>query len=100
VLAGIGRTPTGKPLEATIITNVYIDGFNLFYGALRKTPYRWLDLQKLCQLLLPRNTIVERNRKDVDTGVLSSVDTKTRRDSDSYVGFTGRVINDRCGTAH
>jgi hypothetical protein len=26
---------------------------------LRKTPYRWLDLQKLCQLLLPRNTISE-----------------------------------------
>jgi hypothetical protein len=26
---------------------------------LRKTPYRWVDLQKLCQLLLPRNTITE-----------------------------------------
>ncbi len=41
------------------ITNVYIDGFNLFYGALRKTPYRWLDLEKMCQLLLPNNTIGE-----------------------------------------
>ena len=38
---------------------MYIDGFNLFYGALRKTPYRWLDLQKLCGLLLPRNTVAE-----------------------------------------
>jgi len=25
-------------------TNVYIDAFNLYYGFLRKTPYRWLDL--------------------------------------------------------
>jgi hypothetical protein len=38
-------------------TNIYIDGFNLFYGALRKTPYRWLNLETLCQLLLPKNTI-------------------------------------------
>ena len=26
---------------------------------MQKTPYRWLDLQKLCQLLLPENTITE-----------------------------------------
>ncbi len=38
-------------------TNIYIDGFNLYYGALRKTPYRWLNLETLCQLLLPNNTI-------------------------------------------
>ena len=25
-------------------TNVYIDGFNLFYGALKGSPYKWLDL--------------------------------------------------------
>ena len=40
-------------------TNVYIDGFNLFYGALKKTPHRWLDLEKLCGFLLPGNTIGE-----------------------------------------
>lgn len=39
------------------ITNVYIDGFNLFYGALKKTPYRWLDLENLCGFLLPSNEI-------------------------------------------
>lgn len=38
-------------------TNVYIDAFNLYYGALRKTPHRWLDLAKLCQLMLPPNQI-------------------------------------------
>ena len=25
---------------------VYIDGFNLFYGMLKGTPYKWLDLEK------------------------------------------------------
>ena len=40
-------------------TNVYIDGFNLFYGALKKTPYRWLNVERLCHLLLPQNTIGE-----------------------------------------
>lgn len=38
-------------------TIVYIDAFNLYYGALRKTPYRWLDLAKLCQFMLPPNQI-------------------------------------------
>lgn len=38
-------------------TNVYIDGFNLYYGAIKGTPYRWLDIGKFCQLMLPKNTI-------------------------------------------
>ena len=38
-------------------TFVYIDGFNLYYRALRNTPYRWLDLSKLVRLLLPKNQI-------------------------------------------
>jgi hypothetical protein len=38
-------------------TNVYIDGFNLYYGAVRNTPYKWLDLAKLCQVMLPNDTI-------------------------------------------
>jgi hypothetical protein len=24
--------------------NVYVDAFNLYYGCIRDTPYRWLDL--------------------------------------------------------
>ncbi|MFQ6132332.1 MAG: NYN domain-containing protein [Armatimonadota bacterium] len=38
-------------------TRVYVDGFNLYYRALKNTPYRWLDLSKLCQLLLPEDQI-------------------------------------------
>ena len=40
-----------------IRTNVYIDGLNLYYRALRGTPYRWLDVGKLAQLLLPQHRI-------------------------------------------
>jgi NYN domain len=40
-----------------VITNVYIDGFNLYYGCLRGSPYKWLDLGKLCAMLLPGNEI-------------------------------------------
>ncbi|MDD4794638.1 MAG: NYN domain-containing protein [Dehalococcoidales bacterium] len=38
-------------------TNVYIDGFNLYYRAVRETSYKWLDLAALCQALLPKHLI-------------------------------------------
>ena len=38
-------------------TNVYVDAFNLYYGCLKGTPYRWLDLGALCRRLLPRDEI-------------------------------------------
>ena len=37
--------------------NVYIDGFNLYYGSLKGTSYKWLDLLAMCQMLLPNRTI-------------------------------------------
>jgi hypothetical protein len=36
---------------------VYIDGFNLYYGALRGTSYKWLDLDQLCHYMLPGHEI-------------------------------------------
>jgi len=41
------------------IANIYIDGFNLYYGALKRTPYKCLDLSKLAQTMLPSDTIQE-----------------------------------------
>lgn len=38
-------------------TNVYIDGFNLFYGALKGRQYKWLDLEALCRHLLPKDSV-------------------------------------------
>lgn len=34
-------------------TIVYIDGFNLYYGSLKSTPYKWLDLWAYFQRTLP-----------------------------------------------
>lgn len=33
-------------------TMVYVDAFNLYYGCLRGTPHRWLDLEQLARRLL------------------------------------------------
>ncbi|MFZ1925303.1 MAG: NYN domain-containing protein [Solirubrobacteraceae bacterium] len=33
-------------------TIVYVDGFNLYYGCLKDTPERWLDIGALCERML------------------------------------------------
>jgi uncharacterized LabA/DUF88 family protein len=33
----------------------YVDGFNLYYGSLRRTNYRWLDLEALCGQYVKRD---------------------------------------------
>src|SRR5690606_39894528 len=39
-------------------TAIYVDGFNLYYRALKNTPYKWLDLHALArQLVKPTNRI-------------------------------------------
>ena len=40
-----------------LLTNIYIDGFNLYYGCLKDTPHKWLDLDALCRRLLPQHRI-------------------------------------------
>lgn len=40
-------------------TYVYIDGFNLYYGALKNTPYKWLDVAALCNRLLTTNNVIK-----------------------------------------
>ena len=40
-----------------MITSLYVDGFNLYYRALKDTPFRWLDLRKLAEALFPNDTI-------------------------------------------
>ena len=34
-------------------TYIYIDGFNFYYGAVKNTPYKWLDFRSLFSKLLP-----------------------------------------------
>lgn len=40
-------------------TIVYIDGFNFYYGAVKGTPHKWLDLEALSRRLLPRDEITK-----------------------------------------
>lgn len=47
----------GPPVRVRTI--VYIDGFNLYYGACRAPGRRWLDLSALSTRLLPNDEIVE-----------------------------------------
>jgi uncharacterized LabA/DUF88 family protein len=39
-------------------TIVYVDGFNLYYGSLKNTAYKWLDLEALFTALLPQQDLV------------------------------------------
>ena len=38
---------------------IYIDGFNLYYGAVKNTPWKWLDMEKYFSFLLPHDDIQE-----------------------------------------
>lgn len=38
---------------AEIRARVYVDGFNLYYGAVKGTPYKWLNLVALARRVLP-----------------------------------------------
>jgi hypothetical protein len=49
--AAAGRNPPA------LSVNIYVDGFNLYYGCLRGTDYRWLDIGALCRRLVPSNPI-------------------------------------------
>jgi 6-hydroxy-3-succinoylpyridine 3-monooxygenase len=39
-------------------TRVYVDGYNLYYGCLKGTGYKWLDLRRLFELIL-RSVLLE-----------------------------------------
>ena len=41
-------------------TSVYIDGLNLYYGAVKGTPFKWLDPVRLSALVLPQACVVDR----------------------------------------
>jgi hypothetical protein len=44
-------------LGARLKVWAYIDGFNLYNGMIRGTPYRWLNLVEVCRKLLPRDKV-------------------------------------------
>ena len=38
-------------------TYVYVDGFNLYFGCVKGTPNKWLNIRRLCEILLPGNQV-------------------------------------------
>jgi uncharacterized LabA/DUF88 family protein len=43
-------------------TTVYIDGFNFYYGSLKKTKYKWLDLEALFRTVLSQQNLITKIR--------------------------------------
>ena len=43
--------------SGSMTLNVYVDAFNLYYGCLMDTPYKWLNLRTLCELSFPADQI-------------------------------------------
>ena len=51
-------SPTSPPKRPKPRTIFYIDGLNLYYGAVRPTPaLKWLDIARYCKLLRPHDDI-------------------------------------------
>lgn len=48
---------TPMPQLATRKSIIYIDGFNLYYGAIKGSPHKWLDLEKFFTLLRQHDDI-------------------------------------------
>jgi uncharacterized LabA/DUF88 family protein len=43
-------------------TNVYVDAFNLYFGCLKGTPYKWLNVAEMCRRSLPSHYSIQRIR--------------------------------------
>jgi len=60
--AGSRKWPLLIFMPPHLRTYIYVDGFNLYYRALRNTPYKWLDLKTLFRNLLgPQHDILAIN---------------------------------------
>src|SRR6266851_5286919 len=66
-------------------TIVYIDGFNLYYGAVRGSAFKWLNLQRFFQLLRPHDNIVKVHY------FTALVDGSTKPNQDVYLRALGTL---------
>ena len=71
-------------------TFVYVDGFNLFYGALKGTPWKWLDLPALfAKVLQPHHVL--------NDGWLDAYDCAVVVSNDSDIAEGMRLVRQHCG---
>ncbi|MGH8209828.1 MAG: NYN domain-containing protein [Steroidobacteraceae bacterium] len=65
-------------------TIVYVDGFNFYYGAVRGTPWKWLDPVALFRRVLgPQNDIIQ-------VKYFTARVSPTAGDPNVHVGTVGR----------
>lgn len=79
-------------LDQFVKTNVYVDGFNLYYRAVKGTPYKWLDLSRLCGVLLPSHSV---NRIRYFTALVDSraVDPQSPIRQQTYIRALTTITN-------
>lgn len=70
--------------EGTIRTYVYIDGFNLYYGALKGTPFRWLNPVALAAQLVPASHTISKV-KYFSARVSGAADPSSPRRQQAYI---------------
>ncbi|ADJ26732.1 conserved hypothetical protein [Dehalogenimonas lykanthroporepellens BL-DC-9] len=82
-------------------TNVYIDGFNLYYGALKYTGYKWLNLYEMCRRLFPSDSInkiryftarVKPSPHDINAPVRQDIYLRALRTIPEITIFEGRYV--------
>jgi 6-hydroxy-3-succinoylpyridine 3-monooxygenase len=74
----------GSPELEPLRTRIYIDGYNFYYGCLRGTPYKWLDLLPLFEKHILPSALV----KDGDGHIRQSA----LLPSSSIKFFTAKII--------
>jgi hypothetical protein len=73
-------------------TNVYVDAFNLYYGSLKGTPYRWLDLGALCSCTSPTRAGKQKRDDALSAGLSPANPQGSTRRADPRIrsrGLTG-----------
>ena len=71
-------------------TRVYVDGFNLYYGSLKDTPFKWLNLVDLAHKVLPSSLDIDKLLYFTarSTGILNP---KTPRNQQVYLNALGTL---------
>ena len=55
-------SPGSSPAPAPRRTVVYVDSWNLYYGCLKGTPYRWINIAQMARLSLPAHYHIDHIR--------------------------------------
>lgn len=72
---------------------VYVDGFNLYYRALRKTDYKWLDLSALAKILLDDADLIDSIRYFTARVSSRAGDSDAPRRQDRYLKALRTIPN-------